>query len=145
MRIIAVKPTSSPTPIPSETPLPSATFTQAPLPDLVISTHTINPPTPGTGQPVAAQVAVKNQSDGTAANFDVVWYYDSTAPNPTCSWTVGTLAPNETLTFTCNYAGYQSQGTYQAIAIVDGNNIVFESNEDNNQSVVVVEVKASQP
>jgi glucose/arabinose dehydrogenase len=134
--------TATPTPTPTRTPTPGAGG-----PDLVITVFSATGTTQDQGVPVS--ITVVNQ--GTAATggvFDVHFFRDLGRP-PTPAdgaWVghieVGALAAGQSRTLqTQMFPGQVPEGQQTLWALVDGHNVVAESNEGNNTRSTRVRVR----
>lgn len=125
-----------PTPIP-----PSPTNTQTPevvlappvagVPDLVASAYQYSPKPAVKNQVAYIQVTVTNKGNAPAGGFAVVWYSNQSAPG--CSWQVQGLGVGKSTNLECEFT-YQGAGnsTYSVGYVVDTDNHVAESDENNN-------------
>ncbi len=96
--------------------------------DLSVSEYSFDP-IPEMGVPFTVRIGIKN--NGNIAAEDFYWEWWGTAYNYACREHVASIAPNSTKVVTCNYT-YGGWSTYATKAMVDSDNDVGESNEDNN-------------
>jgi len=108
-------------------------------PDLIVQNLNTNPAQPKAGEIVNITVTIKNQGNGSTrgATFKIDFYKNlSSSPEPgqpgDLTWSVtDDLIPGATKTLTGTIV-YDSPGDYQMYAQVDGNQVIYESNESNN-------------
>jgi subtilase family serine protease len=109
------------------------------MPDLVIQSITTDLVTPNAGENVSVTVTVKNQGLGASGSFFVDIYKNpSTPPVP---WIYGDVWCNATNglaageIYTCTQTvSYSAVGIYNMYALVDSEQTIAESNENNNVS-----------
>ena len=109
-----------PPPTPTPTPIPA---------DLLVSSIRFSLSSPKTGENVRATVTIRNRGNQTATNFRVLW-----RPNPSHRGflqTVSSLAPNTTRQISFNFT-YNEAGSFTTTAIVDSEDRITESTENNN-------------
>ena len=101
------------------------------LPDLIISSMTVEPPQPLQGETVTLTVLVKNQGSGNAGPSGVTFYVDDSL----LDWFfLGSLNAGATATANCTWIA--TNGTPTLKATVDAEGKVPESNETNNSRTV---------
>lgn len=107
-------------------------------PDLIVSEFTITPATPVMGQNVQVRIGAYNDGNAVSGQFTVHWYGLSSFPNPSCSWTVDSMVAHGGRILKCNNFAFNSWYPINktSVVIVDVNNQVAESNEDNNQGAI---------
>ncbi len=106
------------------------------LPDLKITSFSINPATPTMGVPATVTITAYN-SGGTAGPFVVRWYGLSTFANASCAWAFPGLAAGASKTEHCTFtfsSNYPINKT--SIVYIDHDNQVAESNEGNNSASI---------
>ena len=107
------------------------------LPDLRITSFTINPATPTMGVPCTVTITAYNGGNANAGAFIVRWYGLSTFANASCAWAFSGLASGvsdeENCTFTFG-SWYPINKT--SIVYIDHDNQVTESNEGNNSASI---------
>jgi len=123
----------TPPPLPAtDTPSPNA------QPDLIVSEFTISPETPTTGVPAHVRIGVFNQGGAsTGGSYVVHWYGLSSYSEPSCSWTVNATKPQGSRVLECDFAfpeWYPHDRT--SLVVVDADNDVAESNENNNEGTI---------
>jgi hypothetical protein len=109
-------------------------------PDLYISEIRLEPPSPQQGSP--AMVGLHIHNGGTAAvpaGYRVIW--NCAGPTLGCQWTGPALAPGEARWLQCEFTYSGWNPNYTTTGIVDVDNDVAESNETNNQLVLMVNVR----
>jgi hypothetical protein len=112
-----------------------------PKPDLSIANFEINPPSPMQGEKIQANIAVKNQGEGTAAGFSVYWQpYEA---HSGLSKPVSSLNPGQSKTLVFEFV-YPEPGDFQTEAIADPDNRIGETDEANNSSTQKVTARRSQ-
>lgn len=107
------------------------------LPDLRITSFTINPATPTMGVPCTATITAYNGGGANAGGFTMRWYGLSTFTNPSCSWAFPGLAAGASQTETCTFtfgSWYPIDKT--SIVYIDHDNNVAEANEGNNSASI---------
>jgi len=108
----------------------------APMPDLIVESIVTDPLQPVAGESFDLTVTVKNQGTAAAGGFHIAWYANrATPPTPGAAadrydW-VNSLAAGVSHTMTDTYT-YASEGQYNMYVFPDVNEIVTESDEDNN-------------
>jgi subtilase family serine protease len=117
-------------------------FQVAPGIDLTITNFTVTPANVVAGAPAQANITIKNQGFFPARNFSVAWNPSGTVVNIfSPSQTIAELLPGQTATIALT-SSYLFPGTYTSGAMVDSNNSVVESNENNNTATTSVTVVA---
>lgn len=112
-------------------------------PDLVIESFVIEPPSPIVRQNVQAKIVVKNQGQKAAEDFPIALRQDiGGALADGIKKT--TLNGGQTQEYTVNFT-YYIPGNFDAVAIVDSNSSVSETNEGNNSATIPVTVQAAPP
>ncbi len=109
-------------------------------PDLVVTDISWTPLSPVTGDEITFSATIKNQ--GTVPTPSMLHAVAFKIDGQTVTWSVNyfsSLAPGESVTLTANdgvngSTWKASAGTYNLIAHVDDQNIIFESNDNNNTS-----------
>jgi hypothetical protein len=156
--------TSAPGPAPTNTPPPGATATTPPppatetvppppptdtaepqLPDLVLDRLSINPPNPDWDGPIDVAVDVANYGNAPSGPYMVFWSgaLSGITFEPTCEWNQPSLPPNNGGTLHCTVDHVRvSANTW---AMVDPEDEVVESNEDNNRRELAMDVGPSPP
>jgi hypothetical protein len=106
------------------------------LPDLRITSFTINPATPTMGVPATVTITAYN-GGGSAGPFMVRWYGLSTFPDASCAWAFPGLAGGASKTETCTFTfGSWYPINKTSIVYIDHDNQVTESNEANNSASI---------
>ncbi|UCD03290.1 MAG: hypothetical protein JSV63_01480, partial [Candidatus Aenigmatarchaeota archaeon] len=110
----------------------------APLPDLIVEDVVVQYPAPPDdlvhGQDIMLGFTVKNVGDTTADN--VLWMIDTGSSDPNPERTVPiTLSPGEEARAFLIII-YAQPGSYTATVIADHNDLVSESNENNNDDTI---------
>jgi len=131
--------TLTPTPSPSASPSPEPTPGGSNLPDLVITEISPSNASPAVDEYIKINVKVKNVGNAsTSDSIRLRLYYDRAQP-PDYSTSSddytpysGSIAPNQEVTLTENYVDFETSGSHNIWALVDGNQNVSESNESNN-------------
>lgn len=100
------------------------------LPDLVIETYDVNSALPEQGETVQSMIVIRNQGTGVAGQFIVEWQ-PSGSSDSSQRITVQGLGPEESHAVAFNFV-YPNPGNFNAIARVDANNSVVETDEGNN-------------
>lgn len=101
--------------------------------DLIIQKITLDPETPGKGDPVTVTVQTWNAGDKASGPYTVKWWAGENYAAPACSWNVENSNPNGGRVLSCVYAGYPSSyGNIYTKASIDTGGTVDESDEDNN-------------
>jgi hypothetical protein len=109
-----------------------------PQPDLTVS---ISPVTAVLGQAVNVSVTVSNAGDADAGAFKVALYVNE---NKVGEKTVDSLAAGASKELTFSWTP-PAVGTYTLKAVADTEDVIKESNEDNNMASTTVTVKAAEP
>ncbi|HIH95594.1 TPA: PGF-pre-PGF domain-containing protein [Methanosarcina acetivorans] len=113
----------------------TVTVTENSLPDLIISTFSY-PEDPEPGEHQRIRVNVKNQGTATSEATMLVLYIDGDLVE---NWAISRLSSGE-----ISYNSYTwiptSEGTVELKAVVDKDNLVAESNEENNEKTATVAV-----
>jgi len=100
------------------------------LPDLIVSDISISPNPPISGQSVTITATLRNQGNADAGAFNIRYYIDGSS--------IGTdrvsfgLNPGESDNEQITYSSYLSPGDHTVSVLVDCDNEVPESNENNN-------------
>lgn len=107
-----------------------------PIPDLIVSSITLDPHSPIEGLPTTVSVTVRNKGDWDAGSFRVDWYANLSSPPSTHTMgdlfsTIPSLGMGEEYTMSKIYT-YMNSGTYHMYAQADTYDDVAESNENNN-------------
>lgn len=121
---------------PSNTPVP--TPTAVPKVDLFISEYSFNHP-PKQGEPFTVKIGLYNKGTKTASSFWWEWWATS-AIRP-CRKKIDSLTAKGGIIVNCTYT-YQGWGTFATKAVIDADNEVAESNENNNtqaQNIVPIQ------
>ncbi len=107
------------------------------LPDLRITSFSINPATPTMGVPATVTITAYNGGNSNAGPFVVRWYGLSTFANASCAWAFPGLAAGASKTEHCTFtfsSWYPVNKT--SIVYIDHDNQVAESNEGNNSASI---------
>ncbi|MBN2116616.1 MAG: SH3 domain-containing protein [Anaerolineales bacterium] len=99
------------------------------LPDLVVTSMSVNPTPTKKGQQITVDITVKNQGLAASGNFSVQWWSSWAVVGKSLSVPSLAAGASKTLQFTYTYEGCS---TYDIKAVVDGGGLVNESNEGNN-------------
>lgn len=143
-----VAPTIIPSPTPTSTPTPTPTGSLTPTPtpgtgsgaDLVITNVTYNPANPTPGQLFTITTTIKNQGTTRAylPSTRIGYYYDipqaptyQTLYNDFNNITVD-LQPGQTMQEVNNYAYFDTTGIHKIYVLIDQQQGLTETNEDNN-------------
>ncbi len=105
------------------------TPTPAP-PDLIITSYTVDPPSPIARGNTRATITVRNQGSGPVNKSFVLRWIPGTAISAK-DRQVASLGAGESQTFTFDYS-YLTPGRVDAVATIDPNDSVKETNEGNN-------------
>ncbi len=151
IQVIPAAPTSTPTPTPTSGPTatpttaptsgPTSTPTPTPagsIPDLVVTSITLNPSTVIAGDNFDVAVKVKNQGTvSTPTAFKIGLYYDRPSAPAVSSYDDSetqsdTVAVNQEITLTESLVDFANAGTHNIWVIVDREGSISESNETNN-------------
>lgn len=97
--------------------------------DLTINEYSFDP-VPEKGVPFTVRIGIRNEGNIASGSFHWEWW--GTAYNYACRDDVSTIAPNSEKVVTCDYT-YGGWSTYATKAVVDSDNEIEESNEDNNE------------
>jgi hypothetical protein len=126
---IVVPDSATEEPVVEPTKEPAAEPTDTPLPDLVVVRGTVTPESVKKGQAIHVEVEVENVGEGSASGtFQVVW-----VGGTGCAWPVEGLEPGEKVTRICDVNTPTTTGhVIHNHVIVDADNSIVESNEDNN-------------
>jgi len=110
--------------------------------DLFISDMRVTPSPLQSGRQLTITMEVASLGNvDPAASTVLEWYPSLFANQPECSFTVQNLTSSPVQQFTCYYSGYQSSG--MGTAVIDPNNAIPETNEDNNVGMEFVQVDAT--
>lgn len=129
VEIDSVAPAAEEPPPAEEEPAPEVVH----LPDLIITSLTLNPANPTKGDPVTVTVQTKNQGNAVSGPYVVSWWAGENYAAPACTWNVDNSNPNGGRVLSCVYAGYPSW--YPSLwtkAVIDPGGAVVESNDGNN-------------
>lgn len=107
------------------------TFTATLLPDLIIETITWSPENPSIGDTVTFTVKVRNQGGGSASSSRVYFYIDGSSKG---YQEIPEIDAGTTVTGNFNWKA--EAGSHAVKAIVDKDNWIPESDENNNQTTV---------
>ncbi len=104
--------------------------------DLVVNSITYNPTSPKVGEPVTITVTFSNQGTTDAGSFWVDWYADETSAPVAGDYgdraqNFASLAAGASNTMVSTYT-YTTEGDYITYAQIDTDEIVAETDEDNN-------------
>jgi len=98
------------------------------VPDLIIQSITWSPTDPSVGDTVLFTVTIKNQGSGKAGYFSVAYFIDGSSRGyQDVPWIDAGAAVTKTFTWTAR------AGSHEIKAIADSNNVVTESDENNNE------------
>ncbi len=98
------------------------------VPDLIVQSITWSPTDPSVGDTVLFTVTIKNQGSGKAGYFFVAYFIDGSARGyQGVPWIDTGAAVTKTFTWTAR------AGSHEIKAIADSNNVVTESDENNNE------------
>lgn len=97
--------------------------------DLRVTEYSFDP-IPEKAVPFTVRIGITN--DGNIAAEDFYWEWWGTYANYACREQVASVAPGSTKVVTCDYT-YGGWSTYDTKAVVDADNDIEESNEDNNE------------
>ncbi len=105
-------------------------------PDLEITAVTLNPQTAQPGETVEVSVTVENLDDADAWAFDIDWFYDLDIPpqigdQGDFSWNIPQLSAQSNITLFAEIS-FDNIGDMNMFFIVDTDNNINESNEENN-------------
>ncbi len=98
-------------------------------PDLVITSMSITPRHPHKGDEITVTIQTYNNGGSASGRYQVEWW--SSHAKIACEWDVASSNPGGGKVLTCNYT-YNGWSTYEIKAVVDVNDTVDESNENNN-------------
>ncbi len=111
-------------------------------PDLFVSTVSVTPQSLAVKQPAKIRVGVYNRGAVPSGSFRVEWRPSGEESPPGCFWEVADLQPGDGATLMCSFPGFSEPFVKRmTIAIVDPENSVAESDEENNSRNLVVEVR----
>ncbi len=97
--------------------------------DLIVTEYSFDP-VPEKGVPFEVRIGVTNEGNVVAEDF--YWEWWATTYSSACREKISELAPNSTKVATCEYT-YNGWSTYKTKAVVDADDEVEESNEENNE------------
>lgn len=107
--------------------------------DLYISEIRLDPPSPQQGSPVHVGVHIHNGGGTDAGPFRVIWR--AAGPTLGCEWDWASLDAGDAAWPQCEYTYGGWNPNYTTTAIVDVDGEVDESDEDNNERVLMVNVR----
>jgi uncharacterized protein YraI len=128
---------------PLPTPVPPTATTVPPvvkLPDLYISEYSWSPVPPHMGVSFHVRVGVYNQGNAAAGAFVVQWWLSTSAPSATCSWNVASVAAHGGRILECDYTP-GGWANYPSLVVADASGTVNESNEGNNTTSQMLQIK----
>lgn len=130
---------------PTETVPPPTDTAEPELPDLVLDGLSINPPNPDWDGPIEVSVDVANYGNAPSGPYTVYWSgaLAGVTFEPTCEWNQPSLPPNNGGTLHCTVDHVRISTT--TWAMVDPEDEVEESNEDNNRREATMVVGPSPP
>jgi len=111
----------------------------APLADLYISEIRVEPPSPQQGSPAMVGVRIHNGGNVEASGFKVIWR--SAGPTIGYQWDGAPIAPGGARWYQCEYTYGGWNHNYTTTAIVDADGDVDELDEDNNELVLMLDVR----
>ena len=97
--------------------------------DLTITEYSFDP-VPEKAFPFTVRIGVTNEGNQTAEGF--YWEWWGTAYSYACREKLSEVAPNSTKVVTCDYT-YSGWSTYDTKAVVDADDDIEETDEDNNE------------
>jgi subtilase family serine protease len=124
---------------------------QTGLPDLVIQSLSLNKATFATNEVGTAAVTIRNQGSGSTLVSSTAILYANAAGSVSCGTagdstkTIGVLAAGASVTTTIGFTASASGGTFTLRVFTDGNCVVPELNEANNQVTLSYAVIAVGP
>lgn len=108
-------------------------------PDLYISEIRLDPPSPQQGSPAMVGIRISNGGGTDAGPFRALWR--SAGPTVGCEWDVASLAAGASGWQQCEYTYSGWNPNYTTTGIVDVDEEVDEADEDNNELVLMVNVR----
>ena len=111
----------------------------APLAELYISEIKLDPASPQQGSPVHVGCRIHNGGTVDASGFKVIWR--SAGPTIGCEWAGLTLASGASAWPQCEYTYSGWNPNYTTTCIVDVDGAVDEIDEDNNELILMVNVR----
>jgi len=108
-------------------------------PDLYISEIRLEPASPQQGSPVMVGIRIHNGGSTASGLFRALWR--AAGPTVGCEWSVASLAAGASTWQQCEFTYSGWNPNYTTTGVVDVDDDVDESNEDNNELVRMVNVR----
>jgi len=119
------------------------TPTPVPMPNLKVDWIKLDPNPPVQGQPVKVELQIYNHGNARANGYFWIkwWAGVNFVDGPHCQWHINGLAAHGGRVLKCNYPGYASwYGRLETKAVVDTEDDIAESNEDDNELHMFISV-----
>jgi subtilase family serine protease len=110
-----------------------------PLAELYISEIRVQPTSPQQGTAAIVGCRIHNGGTVDASGFKLIWY--AAGPTIGCTWDGLTLAAGAARWEQCNFTYSGSNPNYTTTCIVDVDGAVDEIDEDNNELILMVNVR----